>query len=84
VTGVAWALLSPQLGAAILPSDTISNWWHDSRQSDTEEAVERYVDEVQDAAIRAQPPKISVSPERERGGARHVDHARRQPGGERA
>ena len=61
VIGVAWALLSPQLGAAILPSDTISNWWRDWRQSDTEEAVERYVDEVQDAAIWAQPPKIYES-----------------------
>jgi hypothetical protein len=58
VIGVAWALLSPQLGAAILPSDTISNWWHDWRQSDTEEAVEEYMDDVQDAAIWAQPPKI--------------------------
>lgn len=58
VIGVAWALLSPQLGAAILPADTISNWWHDWRQPDTEEAVEKYVDEVQDAAIWAQPPKV--------------------------
>jgi hypothetical protein len=61
VIGVAWALLSQSLGAAILPSDTISNWWHDWRQSDTEEAVEKYVDEVQDGAIWAQPPTVYES-----------------------
>ena len=55
--GVAWALFSPSLGAAILPPDTLKSWWHDLHQSETEEAVAEYVDEVEDAAIWAQAPK---------------------------
>jgi hypothetical protein len=59
--GIAWALFSPSFGAAILPPDRISGWWQDLRQSPTEEAVERYVAEVEDAAIWAQSPQIYES-----------------------
>lgn len=55
---VVWALLSPSLGTAILPADTISDLWHDWRQSDTEAAVEDYIEEMRDAAVWAQAPKV--------------------------
>src|SRR4051812_35847594 len=61
VTGVLWALLSPSLGAALLPPETLKRWFHDlttNPPSREERVVNEYVAIVKKATTWERAPEI--------------------------
>jgi hypothetical protein len=58
---VLWALLSPSLGSAILPPDTVKAWWHDLVTDDpspSDRVVDEYVKQVRKAIPWVRSPTI--------------------------
>lgn len=61
VIGLLWALFSPSLGSALLPSTTVDKWIEDLFGDDptpVERSVDRYVNEVRHATAWVDPPTI--------------------------